>query len=81
MKIEICVGSSCHLKGAHDIVELFQQAIAKHHLDASITLAGSFCMGNCSDKGVSVRFNETQIVGVTVDNFDDIFEEYVLKNC
>ena len=45
MIIQICVGSSCHLKGSEDIVALLQQAVAEHHLESQITLAGSFCTG------------------------------------
>ena len=45
MIVQICVGSSCHLKGSERIVELFQSAIAEHKLEDDITLAGSFCTG------------------------------------
>ena len=34
--VEICVGSSCHLKGSEQIVELFQKAIAEHHLENDV---------------------------------------------
>ena len=42
MIIQICVGSSCHLKGSQRIVELFQKAVEENKLDDQITLAGSF---------------------------------------
>ena len=41
MVIQVCVGSSCHLKGSHDIVILLQDAIGKHHLENEITLVGT----------------------------------------
>ena len=40
MIIQICVGSSCHIKGSAEIVELLKQAVAKNNLDGDITLAG-----------------------------------------
>ena len=46
MVIQVCVGSSCHLKGSQDIVMLLQDAIGKHHLENEITLVGSFCIWN-----------------------------------
>ena len=42
MVIEICVGSSCYLKGSQEIIELMQKAIADNGLEAEVTLAGSF---------------------------------------
>ena len=48
MIIQICVGSSCHLKGTEALVGLFQDAIEKYKLSDDITLAGSFCTGRCN---------------------------------
>ena len=48
MIIQICVGSSCHLKGSEKIVELFGKVIEEHKLENEITLAGSFCTGKCT---------------------------------
>ena len=43
--VEVCVGSSCHLKGAPELVELLQKKIAEEHLEDEIVLTGSFCTG------------------------------------
>ncbi len=32
MEISVCIGSSCHLKGSYDIINLLKEQIAKHHL-------------------------------------------------
>lgn len=78
MLIQICVGSSCHLKGSEDLVELFQESIEKYRLDTEITLAGSFCTGQCNRSGVTVQFDDDIVTGVSKDNFRDIFAKYVL---
>ena len=44
MIVLICVGSSCHLKGSEEIVELLKKKVEEHKLDNEVTLAGSFCM-------------------------------------
>ena len=31
--VQVCVGSSCHLKGSPEIVELFQKAVEDYHLE------------------------------------------------
>ena len=79
MVIEICIGSSCHLKGSYAIVELFNKAIIEHKLDGKIELKGSFCMNCCSEEGVKVRFDNNEIVGVTEQNFNEVFNTYVLE--
>ena len=58
MIIQICVGSSCHLKGSPEIVELFQKAIADKGLEDEVTLAASFCIGKCGREGVTVQIDD-----------------------
>ncbi len=79
MIIQICVGSSCHLKGSADIVELLTKAVEEHHLESEITLAGSFCIGKCNRVGVTVQVDDDIHVGITKENFKEFFAENVLK--
>jgi NADH:ubiquinone oxidoreductase subunit E len=78
MIIQICVGSSCHLKGSPEIVELLQKAVADNHLEDEITLAGSFCIGKCNRIGFTVQVDDEIHVGITKENFKDFFKEKVL---
>ena len=77
MIIQVCVGSSCHLKGSAEIVELFQNAIAENHLDDEITLAGSLCIGKCNRTGVTVQIDDDIHAGITKENFKEFFKEHV----
>lgn len=79
MIIRICVGSSCHLKGSEEIVALLQDEIARRRLDDQITLAGSFCIGQCNRIGVTIQVDEAVHTGVTKENFHTFFEEQVLN--
>lgn len=78
MLIQVCVGSSCHIKGSPEIVELFKEAVEKHHLEDEITLAGSFCIGKCNRIGVTVQIDDEIHVGVTKENFKELFNTHVL---
>ena len=78
MVIQVCVGSSCHLKGSQDIVELLQKAITEYHLENEVTLAGSFCIGACNRVGVTVQVDDDVHTGVTKENFKEFFKENVL---
>lgn len=77
MKITVCIGSSCHLKGSRQVVEQLQKLIAEHNLKNKIELCGTFCMGNCQN-GVSVKFNE-KLYSLTPEKTKDFFENTVLK--
>ena len=79
MIIQICVGSSCHIKGSPEIVELLQNAVAEYHLEDEVTLAGSFCIGKCNRIGVTVQIDDDVHTGVTKENFKEFFSENVLE--
>ena len=76
LKITVCVGSSCHLKGSRQIVEALREMIAKKNLSDKIELAGTFCMGKC-DEGVCVTVNE-DFFSVSPETVKEFFEKDVL---
>ena len=78
MKITVCIGSSCHIKGSAEIVEMLQAAVAEHHLESEVTLAGSFCIGKCNRVGVTVQVDDEVYTGVTKEGFKEFFQESVL---
>ena len=77
--VQICVGSSCHLKGSKDVVELFQKALEEHRLEDEVVLSGSFCIGKCNRVGVTVQVNDEVHVGVTRENFKEFFDKNILE--
>ena len=79
MIIQVCVGSSCHLKGSPEIVELFQNAISENNLGEVVTLVGSFCIGKCNRTGVTVQVDDDIHTGITRENFKEFFSEQILK--
>lgn len=78
MIIQICVGSSCHLKGSEEMVTLLQKAVAEHRLEDQVTLAGSFCTGRCNRVGVTIQVDDDVYTGVTREGFETFFAEKVL---
>ena len=53
MKITICVGSSCHVKGSHEVVARLEELLNEHQLKDQVELTGTFCIGRCQE-GVCV---------------------------
>ena len=79
MIIQVCVGSSCHLKGSPEIVEFLQKAVEEYHLEDEVTLAGSFCIGKCNRVGVTIQVDDDIHVGITKENFKEFLQENVLN--
>lgn len=75
MKITVCIGSSCHLKGSRQVVEQLQNLIAENAIGDRVELAGTFCMGRCQ-QGVCVTVDE-EFHSVTPENVVEFFEKAV----
>ena len=76
VKITVCIGSSCHIKGSRQVVEQLQDLIAKHNVGDRVELSGTFCMGKCQ-QGVCVTVDDT-FYSVSPDTAESFFEEAVL---
>lgn len=77
MKITVCIGSSCHIKGSRQVVEQLQYLIAENNLKDKIDLGGTFCMGKCQT-GVSVTV-DGEYFSVSPETTKSFFENEVLK--
>lgn len=78
MEITICIGSSCHLKGARDIVAKLEAIIAEKELGDKIHLKGAFCMGKCSIEGVSIKLND-ELFYLKPENTEQFFQDEILR--
>ena len=75
MNVTVCIGSSCHIKGSHAVVEQLQDLIVKKNLDDSVKLSGTFCMGKCQ-QGVCVTVDD-EFFSVSPETVDDFFEKEI----
>ena len=76
MKVTVCIGSSCHLKGSRQVVEQLKNLISENHLEDKVNLAGTFCMGNCKN-GVCVTIDDKDY-SLSPDNTKDFFEKEIV---
>lgn len=77
MKLSVCVGSSCHLKGSHAVIVRLQELIKEHRLHNDIELCASFCLGHCA-QGVSMMLDDELITGANGETIDEIFNTVIL---
>lgn len=74
--IKVCVGSSCHLKGSYEVIQIFQALIANHDLQQELELKAAFCLGHCTE-AVSVMGPNEEIIAVSPDRAKEIFETVI----
>ncbi len=76
MKITVCIGSSCHIKGSRQVVEQLQYLIRENGLGDKVELAGTFCMNKCQ-QGVCVTVDDA-FYSVTPESVGEFFKDAVL---
>ena len=74
--ISVCIGSACHLKGAHNVIKALQEIIAERELYDVVELKAAFCLGECT-KAVSVKVNEEKVISVNENSVMNFFDTYV----
>ena len=76
MKVTICIGSACHLKGSREIIAKLQKLVAENGLSDQVDLNGAFCSGNCVN-GVCVTVDGT-LFSLKPENTKEFFEKEIM---
>ena len=76
MVVNVCVGSSCHLKGSYDVIQTLKRLIEENGLEGKVELKASFCLGDCSN-GVSMKIDDRPIQNATPENIIQICENEI----
>jgi NADH:ubiquinone oxidoreductase subunit E len=77
IRISVCIGSACHLKGSYNVISELQELIETYDLGDKIDIKAIFCMGHCSD-AVSVRINDDEVESVSTHTVREFFNTRVL---
>lgn len=78
IKISVCIGSACHLKGSYNVINGLQQAIEKNGVSDKVLINGTFCTGNCGHDGVAVLV-DSEYYGVDPTKVKEFFDTVVMK--
>ena len=76
MKVTICIGSACHLKGSREIIKEIQDLVAKNGLADKVDLNGAFCSGNCVN-GVCVTV-DGELFSLKPETTKEFFEKEIM---
>ena len=76
--VTVCVGSSCHLKGAREVIERFNALLAQHSLADKVMLKGCFCMERCGE-GINWQIDQEYISSATGQAALETFRQRILE--
>lgn len=79
IKIKVCVGSSCYLKGAQKIIDYLEKASKERELFSTIELSGAFCLENCGD-GIAISINDEIFHVASPEEAEKKIEEIISGN-
>jgi len=71
--VTVCVGSSCHIKGARQVIERFNELTKTYSLSDRIELKGSFCMERCGE-GLNWQIDEEPLTSASVEEAVETFK-------
>ncbi|MBP2640339.1 MAG: (2Fe-2S) ferredoxin protein [Firmicutes bacterium] len=78
MKINVCIGSACHLKGSYNVINSFQQLAEEFGLSNQVEVQAAFCLGHCT-QGVSVQIDDGEVQSVSGSTAREFFTNNVLS--
>lgn len=78
MKVTVCIGSACHVKGSRHVVEDLQFLIAENNLKEKVELSGTFCMSECGKDGVCVTVDDKKY-NIDPKKVTEFFNETIVK--
>lgn len=78
VSVAICVGSSCHLKGSHDVIEAMRKEVKTRGLESRVELKAAFCLGKCGYDGVTIKVGDKILTGVTEERVSAVFDAEII---
>ncbi|HMM32880.1 MAG TPA: (2Fe-2S) ferredoxin domain-containing protein [Clostridia bacterium] len=76
VELTVCIGTSCHLKGSYNVLQIFQQMVEEYSLHDKVALKTAFCTRECAGSGVAISING-QAYNIGSEKAREFFSAYV----
>ena len=76
--VTVCVGSSCHVKGARQVIMRFDELLTEYALKDRVTLQGSFCMERCGE-GINWQIDDEPLTSASGEEAVELFRQRILE--
>ena len=77
LKLSVCIGSACHIKGSYNVIHTFQEEIENRGLSDKVEISAVFCLGHCTE-AVSVKIGDGEVQSVSGATAKEFFEKKVM---
>jgi len=74
--VEVCIGTSCHLLGAQDLLQAIEEFVPENQ--AKLDIRGVTCLKTCG-RGPNVRIDGQVFTNVTPDYLIAVIQSYLLQ--
>lgn len=78
IKVTVCVGSSCHVRGSRSVLNRFAEIIESEDLKDEVSLVGSFCMERCGEC-TNWKFNEEEMSNSSVQEAEQTLRAKLIE--
>ena len=75
--VTVCVGSSCHIKGARQMIASFNNLLRSEGFQDKVVLKEAFCMERCGE-GINWKINDEMLSSPNAENGVEIFKKKIL---
>ena len=76
--VTVCVGSSCHIKGAREVIMRFNELLKERDLGDKVELKGSFCMERCGE-GINWQIDDEPLTSSSVEDALKTFRAKIVE--
>ena len=76
--VTVCVGSSCHIKGARNVIKHFSNLLKENDLEDKVELKGSFCMERCGE-GINWMIDDELFTSFNVEDAVMVLKERIIN--
>lgn len=74
--VTVCVGSSCHIKGAREMIGRFNDFLTRERLEDRVELKGTFCMERCGE-GINWKIDEETFSSSSVEEAVEVLRRKI----
>jgi NADH:ubiquinone oxidoreductase subunit E len=83
VKVTVCVGSSCHIRGSRNVLKRFAEIIKREGLEndvalEEVALVGSFCMERCGEC-MNWKFDDEEISSESLELAEETLRQKLAK--
>jgi len=78
LTVTVCVGSSCHIRGAREAIGRFNNLLKENGLGDQVELKGAFCMERCGE-GINWQIGDEPLTSTSVEEAVKTFTDRVVN--